>query len=106
MKLLQFSVIALGLMAAAKSDASASAPTTAGAGADTSANPPATTGTGNGGDDKEDKKETPKPPKGKKIKVRCLIHSLGEGDEVYTKGQTFDTTEDRAKALGNSVEAV
>ena len=52
---------------------------------------------------------TEKPPvdakaAGKQVTCRCLIVSLGEGDEVYTKGQDFQTTAERAKALGDSVE--
>lgn len=40
------------------------------------------------------------------VQVRVLINSLGEGDVVYAKGETFATTEERAAALGDSVEVV
>lgn len=44
--------------------------------------------------------------KSKVVTVKVIINSLGEGAEVYSKGQTFETTTDRAAALGDSVELV
>lgn len=42
----------------------------------------------------------------KKLRVRCLIPSLGEGDDTYSKGDEFETTPERAEALGDLVEPV
>lgn len=40
----------------------------------------------------------------KTVKVTVQCASLGEGPETYTRGQTFETTESRAKALGDLVK--
>lgn len=40
------------------------------------------------------------------VTVRVLSAALGEGDLTFLKGQTFETTADRAAALGDSVELV
>lgn len=37
------------------------------------------------------------------VKVRVLAAALCEGGTVYSKGDTFDTTADRADALGDTV---
>ena len=42
----------------------------------------------------------------KNVKVRVLCNALGEDSSTYLKGETFDTTPDRAAALGDSVEVV
>lgn len=42
----------------------------------------------------------------KKVKVRVLINSLGEDTATYAKGEIFETTAERAEALGDSVELV
>lgn len=39
-----------------------------------------------------------------KVRVRVLCNSLGEGPDVYTAGQEFETTAERAAALGDSVQ--
>jgi len=42
----------------------------------------------------------------KKVKVRVLINSLGEDSATYAKGEIFETSAERAEALGDSVELV
>lgn len=48
----------------------------------------------------------PAKPKSKKVKVRVTCASLGEESEYYKKGDTFETTEERAQALGDLVEVI
>jgi hypothetical protein len=38
------------------------------------------------------------------VTVRVLYHSLAEEGRVYTRGDTFATTAERAAALGEMVE--
>lgn len=45
-------------------------------------------------------------PTAKKVKVKVLINSLGEGDNTYVKDETFETTAERAEALGTCVEVL
>lgn len=42
----------------------------------------------------------------KAVTVKVLCSALGEGDETYLKGQSFETTAERAAALGDSVEII
>ncbi len=53
--------------------------------------------------------DAPKPKdrqvKSDQVKVRAL-HPLGEDGERYEKGSTFETTAERAKALGSIVEVI
>jgi hypothetical protein len=41
-----------------------------------------------------------------RVRVRSLVHSLGEGDIVYLKGAAFTVTASRAAALGGLVEVI
>lgn len=41
-----------------------------------------------------------------KVTVKVLSAAVGEEDQTYVKGQTFETTAERAAALGDSVEVV
>jgi hypothetical protein len=38
--------------------------------------------------------------------VKTLIHNLGEGDVTYLLGATFQTTPERAAALGELVQVL
>ena len=40
------------------------------------------------------------------VTVKVLIASLGEDEVTYAKGETFETSAERAKALGDSVEII
>lgn len=40
------------------------------------------------------------------ITVRVVCAALGENGETHHKGDTFETTPERARALGDSVEVV
>ena len=40
------------------------------------------------------------------ITVRVLVNALGEDDTTYFKGDTFQTSAERAAALGDAVEVV
>ena len=53
----------------------------------------------------ETAKGSGKAPPVKKVKVRALI-TLGEGDHLHEKGAEFETTTERAAALGELVEVV
>lgn len=44
--------------------------------------------------------------KAKTVKVKVLCANLGEGPESHKKGDVFETTEDRAKSLGDHVEII
>lgn len=44
--------------------------------------------------------------KPKLVKVKVLINSLGEGAEYYKKDDTFETTTERAAALGDCVQVI
>ncbi len=44
--------------------------------------------------------------KPKLVKVKVLCGSLGEGAEYYKKDDTFETTKERAEALGDLVQIV
>lgn len=72
----------------------------AGEAANTSPAPPAT----------ETKQTPPAPPsppaetsKEKTVTVKCAVASLYEGGERYSKGDEFEVTSERAKALGKSI---
>lgn len=65
----------------------------------------ATDAPGGGGDASESAPAKPKP-KPKKVKVRVTCASLGEESEYYKKGDTFETTDERAQALGDLVEVI
>lgn len=43
---------------------------------------------------------------GKMVRVRCNIISLGENGRAYKKGEVFQTSERRAKKLGNQVTII
>lgn len=40
------------------------------------------------------------------VKVKVLAGAVGEGDQTFLKGETFDTTAKRAAELADSVEIV
>ena len=61
----------------------------------------ATDATGAGGETKSEPKA-----KSKLVKVKVLCPALGEDAESYVKGDTFETTAERAAALGDSVQLV
>lgn len=44
--------------------------------------------------------------KPKMVKVKVLCGSLGEGAEYYKKDDTFETTKERAEALGDLVQII
>jgi hypothetical protein len=54
---------------------------------------------------KPDQPPVENPPAPSLVKVRVLV-SLGEDTGVYRKGDTFETTPERAAALGAHVELV
>lgn len=41
-----------------------------------------------------------------KVKVKVLVGAVGEDGDTHLKGETFETTAERAAALGDSVELV
>jgi hypothetical protein len=45
-----------------------------------------------------------KPADKKKVKVKVIAAAIGEGDHTHLQGETFETTAERAAALGDSVE--
>ncbi len=45
-------------------------------------------------------------PKPALMTVKTLIHNLGEGDVTYLLGATFQTTPERAAALGELVQVL
>lgn len=61
---------------------------------------------GGGGPEGKAPEGKPAKPKSKKVKVRVTCASLGEESEYYKKGDTFETTEERAQALGDLVEVI
>jgi hypothetical protein len=50
--------------------------------------------------------ETKAEDKPKLVKVKVLCPALGEDAESYVKGDTFETTAQRAAALGDLVQVI
>lgn len=50
--------------------------------------------------------EKPKPEKPKLVLVKVTGQPVGEDHGTYSKGETFETTPERADALGSLVEIV
>lgn len=95
------SLSGLGLMAAAGDESPAP-------GANGAAAPPVDAKATKAAADQAEKeaKAAAKKAAVKKVKVRVLINSLGEDSATYAKGETFETTAERAEALGDSVEVL